>query len=211
MANVSLTPVIIASECGALFGNEIQSWGEAIYEPMFAQAGARVGVCINVRKPVKFTVADIMDVSRPFVDTCEIVVIDQHKFVPMEISTQDTLLTVDQLSARVLAPACRHLASLVKSRWGLGATMLTVDMPCVNAVDACELVVNSAAGTSLRFLRLYDPARDMLLSRLDLLCGFYNQPAADAAFDVRRNALTKARAEWAARLETVRRRRAADG
>jgi hypothetical protein len=79
---------------------------------MFARTGAKVGATINVRKPVRFTVASGAAISLQDVEEKQVpLTIDQQKHVDFTFSSIELTLSVDEFRERYLKQAGAALAN----------------------------------------------------------------------------------------------------
>lgn len=84
------------------------------YDDTFANAGAKIGSVINVRKPVRFTTVsgpalNIQDIT----DQSVAVTLGTQQHVDFQFTSKDMLLNVDDFSARYVKPAINALANKI--------------------------------------------------------------------------------------------------
>ena len=93
------------------------------YDDQFANAGAKIGSVINIRKPVRYVVSNgsalvIQDVQDQYVP----LTLSSQKHVGFQFSSKDLTLSIDDFSKRYLAPAVASLANQVDfDGMGLGS------------------------------------------------------------------------------------------
>lgn len=127
MANILLTPSIIAKEALRLLKNNMRM-GRIVHTD-YTKEFKKVGDTVTIRKPNRFVVTDgavatIQDVG----ESSTTIVMNQQKNVAWEFSSKDQTLIIEEYSRRYIAPAVLQLANQVD----MDLCGLYVDVP--NAV-----------------------------------------------------------------------------
>lgn len=119
VSNVLLTIDMITLEALAVLENELTFTKQIRrnYDSYFAQAGAKIGDTLRVRKPIRNTVRSGQGYSpqasmEPFVN----VVLDTQLGVDTEFSSAELTLKIDEFSDRILKPQIAQLANQVDDR-----------------------------------------------------------------------------------------------
>lgn len=116
MSNSLLTISMISKESLRILKNNL-GFTKGVnrqYDDSFANAGAKIGSVINIRKPVRFTVTsgaslNLQDVT----DQSVALTLDTQNHVGFQFSSKDMTLSVDEFSKRYLAPAIASLANKI--------------------------------------------------------------------------------------------------
>jgi len=114
--NSLLTDSIITQECLMQLKNNLvlsQKINKS-YSNQFAQAGAKAGQTVSIRKPSRYSVTDgatleIQDSVDKYVD----LTVSSQKHVGMAFSSKDRALSIDKFSERYIAPAMVALANKI--------------------------------------------------------------------------------------------------
>lgn len=116
MSNSLLTISMITKESLRILKNELGFTKNVNrqYDDKFAKEGAKIGSVINIRKPVRYTVSDgpslvVQDVT----DQSVPLTLSSQKHVGFQFSSKDLTLSMDEFSARYVAPAVVALANKV--------------------------------------------------------------------------------------------------
>ena len=116
MANSLLTDSIITKEALRELKNQLGFTKNVNkqYDERFAQAGAKIGDTINIRKPSRYEVTNgaVLNVQDS-ADQSDALVLDTHKHVGLGFSQKDLTLSVDEFSKRYIKPAVTALANAV--------------------------------------------------------------------------------------------------
>jgi hypothetical protein len=104
------------------------------YDDQFAKSGAKIGSTLNIRKPVRYTVAD-QQVP---------LVVDQQKHVAFQFSSKELTLNIDEFSSRYLKTAVTALANKIdfdglaqyKDVWSAVGTPGTTPSTLATALEA---------------------------------------------------------------------------
>lgn len=116
MANVNITPTIIAKE--ALIGVANQMVAANLVRQEFKNEFVKVGGTVNIRKPVRFVGGTAENVSSTIEDVKEAstsITVDQFANVAWLFKGSDLTLTVDQYRERYITPACNTIANMIDS------------------------------------------------------------------------------------------------
>ena len=125
MSNSLLTISMITKEALRILKNNL-GFTKGVnrqYDDQFANAGAKIGSVINIRKPVRYVVSNgsalvIQDVQDQYVP----LTLSSQKHVGFQFSSKDLTLSIDDFSKRYLAPAVASLANQVDfDGMGLGS------------------------------------------------------------------------------------------
>lgn len=128
MANVLLTPSVIAKETLAVIENNLTFVKQVNrqYESQFAKNGNKIGDTVNIRKPVKWTVRDGSGFAgQDVVENSIPLKIDNYIGVDFSFSDFDLTLTIDEFSKRYLKTAGAKLANELDRRCLVKATQGT--------------------------------------------------------------------------------------
>jgi hypothetical protein len=159
VANTLLTPQIITREALRILHaklNFIKSINRQ-YDDRFAQAGAKIGATLQIRKPPRYTVSTGAALAtQDTTDTFDALTIATQKHVDTTFSSVELTLSVDDFSKRILEPSMAQLASAIE------ADSLTMYQQVYNTVGAYNTPVNSLATVLRGRKRLND-----LLTPLD--------------------------------------------
>ena len=119
MANTFLNIDMVTLEALAVLENEL-TFTKRIrrnYDSYFANAGAKIGDSLRVRKPIRNTVRVGQGYSpQALTETYTTVVLDTQLGVDCEFSTADLTLKIDEFSDRILKPQIAQLANQVDDR-----------------------------------------------------------------------------------------------
>ena len=119
VANTLLNVDMITLEALAVLENELTFTKQIRrnYDSYFANAGAKIGDTLRVRKPIRNTVRVGQGYSpQSLTETYTNVVLDTQLGVDCEFSTVDLTLKIDEFSDRVLKPQIAQLANQVDDR-----------------------------------------------------------------------------------------------
>ena len=116
MANSLLTPSMITREALRVLHNNLVfvKGVNRQYNSEFAQAGAKIGSTVNIRKPNKYFVrtGQTMQVQQT-TETYVPLAINRQWGVDVSFSSTDLTLTLDDFSKRILTPAMARLSSQI--------------------------------------------------------------------------------------------------
>lgn len=116
MANTLLTISDITNEALMVLENDLVFADKVNkeYDDKFAQAGAKIGYTVNVRKPARFkgTVGPALNVE-DFVESSVPVTLSTQFHVDTQFSTADLLLSMDEFQKRVIKPAVATIANKI--------------------------------------------------------------------------------------------------
>lgn len=124
MANSLINPSVITKEALLQLKNSLK-FGKLAHKE-YKKEFVKVGDTVNIRKPVKFYTADgATRVNQDVEEANTPIVINKRKHVSWKFSTQDLTLSIEEYSARYIAPAMITLAqtmdadgaALYKSFW----------------------------------------------------------------------------------------------
>jgi hypothetical protein len=119
MANTFLNIDMITLEALAVLENELTFTKQIRrnYDSYFANAGAKIGDILRVRKPIRNTVRVGQGYSpQALTETFVNVALDTQLGVDCEFSTADLTLKIDEFSDRILKPQIAQLANQVDDR-----------------------------------------------------------------------------------------------
>jgi hypothetical protein len=116
MSNSLLTISMITKEALRILRNNL-AFAKGVnrqYDDSFANAGAKIGSVINIRKPVRFNVTNgaslqLQDVQ----DQSVALTLNQQKHVGFQFSSKDMTLSIDDFSSRYIAPAINALGNQI--------------------------------------------------------------------------------------------------
>lgn len=114
MANTVLTADIIAKEALAILDNEL-GWMRKLhrgYQEEFTNSvnGYKIGETVSIRRPADFTIRTGATVSnQDVVEGKTTLTIDTQKGVDFQFTSTDLTLKIEDLSERVIKPACINL------------------------------------------------------------------------------------------------------
>jgi len=118
MANVILTPSVIAKEALMAFKNQLgftKNINKQLSEE-FAVKGAKIGSTITIRKPPRFTVATGATlVNQDAIEESTSLTLDKQKHVAFTFSSNELTLSVDEFRKRYIDNAVIALANQVDS------------------------------------------------------------------------------------------------
>src|ERR1700722_5832305 len=116
MGNSLLTISMITKESLRILKNNLAFSGSVNrqYDDQFARSGAKIGSVINIRKPVRYTVASgpalqIQDVQ----DQSVALTLSSQKHVDFQFSSKDMELSGDEFGGRYIAPAINALGNQI--------------------------------------------------------------------------------------------------
>jgi hypothetical protein len=82
------------------------------YDSQFAQSGAKIGATLNIRVPARFTVQNGPAVTpQDYIETSTPLTIQWQPVVPVQFTSAERALSLDDYSQRVLEPAIATLAN----------------------------------------------------------------------------------------------------
>lgn len=117
MANTLITDSIITKYAMVEFKNAMVMLDKCDrqLDPLFA---GKKGATINVRKRVRYAAVDGPDITSSLIDTVEgsiPVTLDTYKTVPLQFTSQDRTLKIEEFNERYIKPAMQELAQQVES------------------------------------------------------------------------------------------------
>jgi len=83
------------------------------YEDRFAKSGAKIGASVDIRKPVKYGVVESADVTGQIEDSVESFItlnVNKRRVIPMQFTSEELTLDIDDFSKRFIRPAMQRLA-----------------------------------------------------------------------------------------------------
>lgn len=167
MANTIITPSIIAKEALLQLSNNLVMANQVhrTYEREFR--GGQ-GSTVSIRKPVKFVTTDGAARSNQDVEEkATTITVDQRKHVSWKFSSQDLTLSVEEYSARYIAPAMitlantvdRSLFNLYKRVWNSVGTPGTTPATYAAVASAAQRLDEMAVMGDMRSMMLNPAAR----------------------------------------------------
>ena len=116
MANTLITPTALTREALRVLHNNL-AFAKGVnrqYSSQFAQAGAKIGSAINIRKPNRYFVRtgapiNVQNTSESYTT----LTLDTQWGVDVSFSSAELTLTLDDFSKRILTPAMARIASKI--------------------------------------------------------------------------------------------------
>ena len=118
MANKFLTIDMITYEALLEFGNELNFAKKVnrTYSNQFGKEGAKIGDTVRVRLEQNYTVSDGASLElQDIVERNTTVEINKRKHIGLEYSQRDRVLSMDDMSRRIIKPAIKAIAHQVES------------------------------------------------------------------------------------------------
>lgn len=150
MANSLLTINMITREAVRLWKNSNAFLGniDTQYDDQFAKTGAKIGTTLRIRLPNDFTVrtgpaASVQDTA----EQSTTLVLATQKGVDISYSSVDRLMSLDDFSKRILAPAVNNIAGAVASDIMSGVEGGVCNF--VSKVDGAGAIISPDADTYL--------------------------------------------------------------
>ena len=190
MANVHVTPSIIAKEALAHLENDLVL-GNMVHTD-FSKEYKKVGETISIRKPVRFSgQSDNLDVSaynEDIVEGLETITMDRTETIKFQIDPKDKVLDVELMRERYVIPAVTRLkdrvetelASLYKDVYWFSGTPGTLPST-FKELGTPGKTMTYAAVPKMGRNAVHDP--DSALELADGLKGVYVQEKAKKAFE----------------------------
>jgi hypothetical protein len=186
MANISITPSLIAVEALALLARNIEGYGEVIYADV-----SHHGDTVVIRAPHP-------QVSLS-TETTERVVLGHYLHCTVPYSRGDLSLGLEEFSRTYIEPAMNTLAVQICDLWQDGSKLVTADLPLPPGAYRTR---DPRSGLALRLLQDYDDASDSYTLNFSVLCGFTAGTLSELAEAISR-ALRHEKAVLIARLEAL--------
>src|SRR5882672_3669557 len=122
------------------------------WEKQFAKTGAKIGATVNIRKPPRYVVVDGQAfVAQDYTDEQVPLIVNKHKQVGCEWTSDDMTLSMDDFSGRFLRPALvpranqvdidilDNLNNTVWNATGTPGTIAATSTPYTDALTILEL------------------------------------------------------------------------
>jgi len=120
------------------------------YDDRFAKEGAKNGGTIQIRLPNRYTVGTGATISaQNTVETTTSVVVGTQYHVPVEFSSAELSLSLDNFSTRILKPAMSVLASKVASQVALTAAQSFINYSGTPGTTPSSFLTYANAGAAL--------------------------------------------------------------
>lgn len=117
MANTLITPEIITRQALVEFKNEMVLLAK-VDRQLDTQFTRKIGDSINVRRRVRYQAIDGPDITGQIQDTIEgyiPVTLDQYKTVPIQFTSEELTLEIEEFSERYIRPAMIELVQQVET------------------------------------------------------------------------------------------------
>ena len=114
MPNTLLTISLVTRRALAIFRNNLKvaSQINRTYDNQFAQAGGKIGATLNIRLPARFTVQNGPSITpQDYIETSTPLTMQWQPVVPVQFTSAERALSLDDYSQRVLEPAIATLAN----------------------------------------------------------------------------------------------------
>ena len=132
------------------------------YDDSFARSGGKIGQSLRIRLPNDYTVRTGPAASpQDTTETSTTLVVSTQKGVDIEFNSVERTMTLDDFSARVLAPMVNNLAGAVAAD-GMGGAVTSQWQP-----DLCRAAVEASAGRVYRSHGAPDGAQRVVEVALD--------------------------------------------
>lgn len=118
MANDILTPQMITREALRILHQKCNFIGNVnrTYDDRFAQAGAKIGTVLNIRKPARYVVRTGASLSaQDFVETSVGLTVSSQYGVDVSFTSVELTMKLDDFGQRVLEPAVSQLAAKIEA------------------------------------------------------------------------------------------------
>lgn len=118
MANTLLTPQMITKETLRVLHQKLTfvSTVDRQYDDSFAKEGAKIGNTLKIRNPVQYTVGTTAVITpQDTVETNTSLAITNVANVPMQFTSNDLTLAIDEFSERYVEPAAAVLAANIEA------------------------------------------------------------------------------------------------
>lgn len=184
MANSPLTLSMITNEALFILKNSLHMtrYIDRSYDKSFGQSGAKIGTVLNVRLPAQYVAGNGPKLNlQDFAETSAPLALNQQPNVGIQFTSAEQLLSIDEYSRRVLAPAIATIANVVddavcqnyKKVWNFVGVPGTSPASAAFALGAGALLDDNAVPRPMRYMVL-SPA--MIASEVAALAGFFNNP-----------------------------------
>ncbi len=182
MANSPLTLSMITNEALFILKNSLRlaRYVDRSYDKSFGQSGAKIGTVLNVRKPARYVAGNGPKLAlQDFAETSAPLALDQQPNVGIQFTSAEQLLSIDEYSRRVLAPAVATIANVVdvkiaqnyKLIWNFVGTVGTSPATTAVPLGAGALLDDNAVPRPMRYMVL-TPA--MIATEVAGLQGLFN-------------------------------------
>lgn len=114
MPNTLLTISMVTRRALSILRNNLKMASQVnrSYDNQFAQSGAKIGATLNIRAPARFTVQNGPSVTpQDYIETSTPLTIQWQPVVPVQFTSAERALSLDDYSQRVLEPAIATLAN----------------------------------------------------------------------------------------------------
>ncbi len=173
MANTLITPEIITKQALVEFKNEmvLLAKTDRQLDKMFTQ---KIGDSVNVRRRVRYQAIDGPDITGAIQDTIEgniPVQLTKYKTVPIQFTSEELTLTIEEFSDRYIRPAMIELVQQVESEiadmykqiWWFTGTPGTAPANYVD-IGTAEAILDDAAAPFDRRTAFYTPQNMVTLA-----------------------------------------------
>lgn len=118
MANTLLTSTVITRKALMVIHQKLNFIGTIFrgYDSKFAQDGAKIGTTLNIRLPNKYTVGTGAAITpQDTTETNTSITVSTQKHVPMEFTSVEQTMSLDDFSDRIIDPAMSVLAAAAEA------------------------------------------------------------------------------------------------
>jgi hypothetical protein len=176
-ANQNITGNLIAAHAMTILAEEMDRLGGRVYCDNFKRNGARVGDQATIRDKRKIRPMSqfAMTGSGVWVTETSVKVLFEHcKTVQFDF---ESMMSASEAVKRYIHPPMLALRGEIKKTWGLGATLVTADLPCnASRFSAISEGIVNGGELSAHWSTAYDVRRACHRFEMTVLYGFYGQP-----------------------------------
>ena len=169
-ANQNITGNLIAAHAMTILSEEMDRLGNRVYCESFKRDGANVGSQAKIRQ-----IRSMVRMSRGMMtESFQVVTLEHCKSVRFDF---DPAAPWRPMIDGVIKPAMFALCDTVKKTWGLGATLVTADLPCnASRFSATSEGIVNGGELSSYWASGYDIRQKIHRFEMTMLYGFYGQP-----------------------------------
>lgn len=190
MANTLITPSIITKQALVEFKNAMVMLMK-VDRQLDSQFANKIGDTINVRRRVMYSAIDGPNITGKILNTIEgniPVQLDKQKTVPIQFTTKDLTLTIEDFSERYIRPAMIELVQQVESEiaeqykkiWNFTGTPGTTPSTFLQIGDARAILTENGVPSDTRAI-FYTPAA--ITNLADGLKGVFPTNIAETAIE----------------------------
>ncbi len=182
MANAPLTMSMITNEALFILKNSLRltRYVDRSYDKSFGQSGAKIGTVLNVRKPVQYAIGNGPNLLlNDFAESSAPLAMNQQPNCGVQFTSAEQLLSIDEYSRRVLAPAIVKIANFIdlsvslnyKLVWNFYGTPGVLPSTSAFPLQLGVLLDNQGVPRESRYMVL---SPDMIATELVGLQGLFN-------------------------------------